>query len=83
MSGGLTKNDAFMQIYADVLGVQVTGLELGKVDMMLAGTAVMARQAVFNKNLNLEDLEGVSFDDLNLVIFKPQMADQKLSRIKN
>lgn len=29
--------------------------------MILAGTAVMARQAILNKNLRLEDMEGVTW----------------------
>jgi FGGY-family pentulose kinase len=82
VSGGLMKNKAFMQIYADVLGAPVVGIECGGVDMMLVGAAIMARQAVLRSDLSLSALRDVRFNDLKLSNFDPcpdyrQHHDQK------
>ena len=71
VSGGLMKNEAFMQIYADVLGVRVVGIECAGVDMMLVGTAIMARQAVLKSDLSLAALHDIRFNDMKLNNFDP------------
>lgn len=71
MSGGLMKNEAFMQIYADVMGVRVVGIECSGVDMMLVGTAIMARQAVLGSDLSLPALRDIRFNDMKLNKFDP------------
>lgn len=71
VSGGLMKNDAFMQIYADVTGVAVVGIECSGVDMMLVGTAIMARQAFLMSDLSLPALADLRYNDFMLKKFEP------------
>lgn len=71
VSGGLMKNEAFMQIYADVTGVPVIGIECSGVDMMLVGTAIMARQAFLKSDLSLTALTDVRYGDVTLSKFEP------------
>lgn len=71
LSGGLIKNSIYLQIQADVLGSEVTALACGEIDMMLAGTAIMARQAALRRSLVLEELRDVSFAALTMQTFKP------------
>lgn len=71
VSGGLLKNEMYMQIHADVLGVEVTGVDCGEIDMMLAGAAIMAKQAACQKELTLKETQDVSFAGLQLRVFQP------------
>jgi ribulose kinase len=71
VSGGLLKNDVYMQIQADVLGTEVTGIDCGEIDMMLAGAAIMAKQAAQKQELTLEATNSLSFDNLKLNSFHP------------
>ena len=77
VSGGLLKNTAYMQIQADVLGVEVIGMECGKIDMMLVGTAIMAYQAARRKPLTLEAMSDITFCELKLSKFTPNLSFQK------
>lgn len=72
VSGGLRKNAAFMQIYADVIGTPVTGMHLPNIDMMLTGASLLARQAFLHNNgPTLDQMTGITFEGLNLSNFKP------------
>ena len=72
VSGGLRKNPAFMQIYADVIGTPVTGMHLPDIDMMLTGSSLLARQAVLkNDGPKLTQMTGINFEGLNVSIFIP------------
>lgn len=72
VSGGLRKNPAFMQIYADVIGTPVTGMDLPNIDMMLTGSSLLARQAVLRNNgPMLSQMTGITFEGLNLTKFEP------------
>lgn len=72
VSGGLRKNTAFMQIYADVIGTPVTGMHLPNIDMMLTGASLLARQAVLNNDgPTLNQMTGITFEGLNLYNFQP------------
>lgn len=71
VSGGLLKNTCFMQIYADIMGIKVVGMDSGHIDMMLAGTAILARQASVGKDNTLHDMRGITFRDLKLTNFEP------------
>lgn len=77
VSGGLLKNDVYMQIQADVLGTEVTGIDCGEVDMMLAGAAIMAKQAAQRKEMTLEATQSLSFDKLELRTFQPNADYRK------
>lgn len=77
VSGGLLKNLCFMQIYADVLGLDVIGMDSGSVDMMLAGTAILARQGALKGDNSLESISNVCFKNLKLAPFKPNAGLKK------
>lgn len=77
VSGGLLKNELFMQIQADVLGTEVIGIDCGEVDMMLAGAAIMAKQAALKQELSLEATKNVSFASLELRSFQPNAEYRK------
>lgn len=83
VSGGLRKNPAFMQIYADVIGTPVTGMHLPNIDMMLTGASLLARQAVLkNDGPTLNQMTGITFEGLNLSNFKPNEKYRKYHDIK-
>lgn len=42
VSGGLVKNEMFVQIQADVLESEVIAVECGAIDMMLAGKRILS-----------------------------------------
>lgn len=50
VSGGLMKNDLFMQTLADVLFCQAVKMSIENVDFMVLGSSLVARQAVLNFN---------------------------------
>lgn len=73
LSGGLNKNRCFMQIYADVIGVDVIGMDLGSIDMMLAGTAILARQGALKGGNSLDNIVNLSFKDLKMTTYTPSL----------
>lgn len=84
VSGGLTKNDFYMQSLADVLQAQVVSSTFGNVDAMVMGSALVARQAVLNSHLIDDDplahqdplrednIRHIEFKELKFTIFKPR-----------
>ncbi|KAI1297207.1 FGGY carbohydrate kinase domain-containing protein [Halotydeus destructor] len=82
VSGGLIKNAIYMKIHADVLGIDVVGLECGKVDMMLAGAAMMALTAAKKSSLTFEHLKDITFDGLKFETYKPNLGYSKYHDLK-
>jgi len=82
VSGGLAKNSLFLRIYSDTIGVPVVAMDAGIIDMMLAGTAILARQAVIGKDNCLESMSEVTFKDLDTLHYKPNHLKMKYHETK-
>ncbi|RWS28153.1 FGGY carbohydrate kinase domain-containing protein-like isoform X3 [Leptotrombidium deliense] len=76
MCGGLTKNEAYLQIHADVLNCEVISMRVGETDMMLVGSAILAKQAALKSDLNFENVCNVTFADLQSNVVKPDLSLQ-------
>lgn len=75
ISGGLAKNEVYMQIHADVLGIEVSTFAIGEADLMLVGAAVLARQSALGSNLN--DAKDLVYPHLQITKYKPSANTAK------
>ena len=74
VSGGLAKNDLYMQVHADVLNTEVITFSLGEADLMLVGAALLAFHAIMGKELSVKI---ASYPKLEAKRFKPTEELQK------
>ena len=63
ISGGLAKNEVYMQVHADVLNIQVITYAMGDADLMLVGAGIlayhsMAKQSLSTKIIGYPNLKG-------------------------
>ncbi|XP_027203661.2 FGGY carbohydrate kinase domain-containing protein [Dermatophagoides pteronyssinus] len=75
VSGGLTKNEFYLQKHADILERKIFVYDLDGADHMLTGTAIMAFVAAINHSNSLEELISL----LNQV--RTDIVDKKKIRI--
>lgn len=82
VSGGLMKNEVFMQILADVLCLPVRTLNLGDIDLMVMGAGLIAHHAVrLHKNhsngpISEESIANINYEQLDGHLFLPK-AEKK------
>ncbi|XP_054161609.1 FGGY carbohydrate kinase domain-containing protein-like [Oppia nitens] len=79
ISGGLAKNDVYMQLHADVLNIDVITFDLGDADLMLVGAAILAYHSIFKQDLNTKL---VSYPDLDATYFRPTPELQDYHKLK-
>ena len=77
MSGGLTRNQLYMQLHSDILGCEITSMKTDDADMMLVGTSILAHQAHKNRDLSLENLKDIEFDGITYETFTPDKLFRK------
>ena len=68
VSGGLAKNDLYMQVMADVLNTEVITFSMGEADLMLVGAALLALHSVTKTELNKKIAK---YPKLEAIRFKP------------
>lgn len=71
VSGGLMNNPIYMQTMADVLGCDVIKLCLPKVDFMVMGAALIARNASKDAVIVNENLKGLKYNHLIVATYCP------------
>lgn len=89
VSGGLMKNDLFMQTLADVLSCKAVKLSIENVDLMVLGSSLLARQAILNAaalgeggklneelGLTKESITSMRFEQLDIGIYKPRKVNR-------
>lgn len=72
VSGGLTRNDLYMQLHSDILGCEITSMKTEDADMMLVGTSILAHQAHKRSNLRLENLKDIEFEGITYQTYTPE-----------
>lgn len=84
VSGGLMKNDFYMQVLADVLNCKAIKMSLENVDFMVMGAGLVARCAALNlleatktedllanKPLTDQSIDNLDYEQLKLEIYQP------------
>ena len=76
ITGGLTKNNVYMQIHADVFNTEVFTFSLGEADLMLVGAAILAHQAANGLDLTASQIQ-IKYPNFKLECYKPRRQLQK------
>lgn len=74
ISGGLAKNEVYMQTHADVLNIEVITFSVGEADLMLIGAAILAYHSALKQDLTQKV---INYPQLQAKRFQPSEELQK------